>query len=186
MSDQEPDLRKYFSAEHRVPQPDLTPDALSNIDDLGTIGESILRASGFYTRIVSAGRRALARNPAETCILIVEDEEGTGNVIEAVLKKVGYLTCRARNRAEIAAGLAQEPRPDLVLLDVMLPDVDGFEVLNRIRQHPALKHTAVVMLTSRAGPEDIARGLSLGADGYLSKPVLPSTLVDAIRTVTAV
>jgi len=71
--------------------------------------------------------------------------------------------------------------PDLVLLDVLLPDVNGFDVLNRIRQHAALRQLPVLMLTSLSDRMNIAKGLGLGADGYLTKPAQPSTLIDAIQ-----
>jgi putative two-component system response regulator len=106
-------------------------------------------------------------------------------LIEAVLHKFGYPTRRARNREEIARGLAAKPTPNLVLLDVMLPDVNGFDVLNRMRQHSALKDIPVLMLTSLSERKDITRGLALGASGYLTKPALPSTLIDAVQAIVA-
>jgi CheY-like chemotaxis protein len=175
------DFTKHFSAEQRVPEPDHNAEALRRIDALGTIGEASLKTSGFYARVVSAERRVRPRAPAETLVLIVEDDQTTGTVIGAVLQKFGYRTRHARNRAEIGAALAAKPMPDLVLLDVLLPDVNGFDVLNRIRQHAAVKHLPVLMLTSLSDRKDIAKGLSLGADGYLTKPAQPSTLIDAIQ-----
>ena len=83
----------------------------------------------------------------------------------------------------IAKAFGEMPLPDLILLDVMLPDINGFDVLNRIRRHAAIQAVPVIMLTSRSETADIARGLSLGADAYLTKPVLPSTLIDAVQAV---
>ena len=65
----------------------------------------------------------------------------------------------------------------------MLPDTNGFDVLNRIRQHPALKNLPVMMLTALGERKDVTRGLMLGANGYITKPVLPSALLEAIETV---
>ncbi|HXM81453.1 MAG TPA: response regulator [Burkholderiales bacterium] len=177
------DFTKHFSAGHRVPEPDHNAEALRRIDALGMIGEASLKTSGFYARVVSAQRRGRARAPGETVVLIVEDDQTTGTVIEAVLQKFGYRTRHARNRAEIGAGLAAKPMPDLVLLDVLLPDVNGFDVLNRIRQHAAVQHLPVLMLTSLSDRMDIAKGLGLGADGYLTKPAQPSTLIEAIQAI---
>ena len=175
------DFTRHFSADYPVPEPDHNAEALRRIDALGMIGEASLKTSGFYARVVSAERRGRPRAPGETLVLIVEDDQTTGAVIEAVLQKFGYRTRHARNRVEIGAGLAEKPMPDLVLLDVLLPDVNGFDVLNRIRQHGAVKHLPVLMLTSLSDRKDIAKGLGLGADGYLTKPAQPSTLVDAIQ-----
>jgi len=177
------DFTRHFSADHPVPEPDHNAEALRRIDALGMIGEASLKTSGFYARVVSAERRARPRTPGETVVLVVEDDQTTGAVIEAALQKFGYRTRHARNRSEIGAGLAAKPMPDLVLLDVLLPDVNGFDVLNRIRQHAAVKHLPVLMLTSLSDRKDIAKGLGLGADGYLTKPAQPSTLIDAIQAI---
>jgi two-component system, OmpR family, response regulator len=158
---------------------------LRRIDALGMIGEASLKTSGFYARVVSVERRGRPRTPGETVVLVVEDDQTTGAVIEAVLRKFGYRTRHARNRAEIGAGLAAKPMPDLILLDVLLPDVNGFDVLNRIRQHAAVRHLPVLMLTSLSDRNDIAKGLGLGADGYLTKPAQPSTLIEAIQALVS-
>jgi DNA-binding response OmpR family regulator len=67
----------------------------------------------------------------------------------------------------------------------MLPDVNGFDVLNRMRQHATLKDIPVLMLTSLSERKDITRGLALGANGYVTKPALPSTLIDAVQAIVA-
>ena len=82
-------------------------------------------------------------------------------------------------------GLGGKPYPHLVLLDVMLPDANGFDVLNRIRQHPVLQNTPVLMVTSLGEREDVVRGLTLGASGYITKPVKPSVLMQAVESVLA-
>lgn len=179
------DFTTLFSAEYKVPEPNQSVEALRHIDELGSIGEAKLKSSGFYARIITASPPGRARAPAETFVLIVEDDQTTGLLIETVLHKFGYPTRRARNRAEIARGLAAKPTPNLVLLDVMLPDVNGFDVLNRMRQHAALKDIPVLMLTSLSERKDITRGLALGANGYVTKPALPSTLIDAVQAIVA-
>jgi two-component system OmpR family response regulator len=104
-------------------------------------------------------------------------------VIVAVLAKHGFKTRAATNLQGILKGVNARPRPDAILLDVMLPDANGFAVLERVRRHPELGGTAVVMLTSLSEPSDVAKGLALGANGYLSKPARPQVLVAAIRDV---
>jgi CheY-like chemotaxis protein len=179
------DFTEYFSDDYTVVEPTPSPQAVRSLDELGTIGEAKLKSHGFYTRIISAAPAGRARAPGETLVLIVEDDALTGDLIETVLRTMGYPTRRARDRAEIARGLAAKPMPDLVLLDVELPDVNGFDVLNRIRQHAALKDIPVVMLTAASDHKDIGRGLMLGANGYITKPALPSTLIDAVQAIVA-
>lgn len=179
------DFTKHFSADHPVAEPQPSPEVLRGIDELGTIGEAQLKSTGFYTRIVSAAPAGRPRAPGETLVLVVEDNDTTAMVIEAALHKMGYPTRRARNRDEIARALGAQPMPNLVLLDVLLPDVNGFEVLSRIRQHAALQDMPVLMLTSLSERKDITKGLLLGANGYITKPALPSTLIDAVQAIVA-
>ena len=79
--------------------------------------------------------------------------------------------------------LAHQPAADLVLLDVVLPDGNGFEILAGMRRHARFSLMPVIMLTALTGAEDIRRGLELGADGYITKPYSKEILVDTIRQV---
>jgi CheY-like chemotaxis protein len=178
------DFTRHFSAQYTVPEPKASAEAARDIDQLGLIGANALKDKGYFTRIVvetGKPRRKLL-DPSKTRVLIVEDDDGTALVIEKALHSYGLQTKRARNRLEIAEALAK-PFPHLVLLDVMLPDANGFDVLNRIRQHPALETLPVMMLTSLGDRKDVTRGLMLGANGYITKPVPPSTLLEAIEAV---
>ena len=98
----------------------------------------------------------------------------------------GYMVRVARSAVEFAGDLGANSRPDIVLLDVMLPDGDGFNILAKIRNHPKLATMPVVMLTAKTDPGDIRRGLELGADAYVTKPYSKNVLDDAIRQVLRV
>jgi len=89
----------------------------------------------------------------------------------------------AANRAEILDAFRQPPLPDLVLLDVTLPDANGFDILAKMRQHPALKTVPVIMLTAEATREAVLKGLLAGADGYVTKPFEPEVLTTAVNAV---
>jgi two-component system OmpR family response regulator len=91
----------------------------------------------------------------------------------------------ALKRDDIAIGLRQ-PLPDLILLDVNLPDVNGFDILAKMRQHPVLKIIPVVMLTAEATRESVLKGLQGGADGYVTKPFEPDLLVNAVKAVLGI
>jgi len=96
----------------------------------------------------------------------------------------GYQVRVARSAAELLAELRkQQPPPEIMLLDVMLPDGDGFDILAKIRSHRGFATLPVVMLTAKTKAEDIRRGLALGADAYVTKPYSKSVLADAIRQV---
>lgn len=112
-------------------------------------------------------------------ILIIEDEEGIIHLISLYLKDAGYDVAVAMDGAD---GLALHARthPDLVILDIMLPAIDGFEVCRRIRQW---SKTPILMLTARNSEDDRIQGLDLGADDYLVKPFSPRELVSRVRAI---
>jgi len=112
-------------------------------------------------------------------ILIIEDEEGIVHLLKLYLKDAGYEIIAARDGAD---GLALHAReyPDLVILDIMLPAIDGFEVCRRIR---SWSKTPILMLTARGDVEDRISGLDLGADDYLVKPFSPRELLSRVRAI---
>ena len=181
------DLSGHFNPTYTVPEPQVSDADLRDIDNLGQIGAAALRDHGYFTRIVTGDAKPARRllNPQSVRVLIDEDDENVGDLIEVVLHNYGCQTLRARNRREIVEGLGGKPYPHLVLLDVMLPDANGFDVLNRIRQHPQLEKIPVLMVTSLGEREDVVRGLTLGATGYLTKPIKPSVLMQAVESVVA-
>ena len=95
----------------------------------------------------------------------------------------GFDTRVAANRAEVLEALRRAPVPDLVLLDVMLPDADGFNILEKLHAHPAFREVAVIMLTAKATRESVLRGLSGGAAGYITKPFEVDVLMKAVHAV---
>lgn len=143
-----------------------------------------LKTAHFYVRIarnrgVPRARVAGARMSA----LIVDDEPQLAKFLGHFLTFEGFDVRVAGCRAEVVAELRKQPVPDLILLDVMLPDADGFDILLRIRAHPALKDVPVIMLTAKATREAVLKGLAGGADGYITKPVETEYLLQAVRTV---
>lgn len=112
-------------------------------------------------------------------ILVVEDEAKLARVLEAYLREAGFQTERA-DTGPRAVELFRRCRPDLVLLDVLLPELDGLEVLKSIRAEGA---TPVIMLTARVEEFDTVLGLELGADDYIPKPFRPREVVARIRAV---
>jgi two-component system OmpR family response regulator len=114
---------------------------------------------------------------------VVEDEPMLAKFIQSYLAFEGFRVRLAGNRAEVVAEFRKTPIPNLILLDVMLPDADGFDILLRLRQYPALKNVPVIMLTGKSTREAVIKGLASGADGYVTKPFEADTLMRAVRTV---
>ena len=117
----------------------------------------------------------------ELLALVVEDEPVTRRFIRTSLLKDGFKVIEAESGEEALGLFDQAPSPNVVLLDIGLPGLDGFEVCRKIREKRA--DTAILMITARADPEDKITGLDLGADDYLVKPFNPGELVARIRAV---
>lgn len=122
----------------------------------------------------------LERPMAKPTILVVDDEEDIRELVELNLRREGYnvLTCETGEQA-----LAQATRngPDLVVLDLMLPGMDGLDVCKRLKGDPATRKMPVVMLTAKGEEADIVAGLELGADDYVTKPFSGKVLVARVR-----
>jgi len=121
----------------------------------------------------------MASAPAKK-ILIVEDERDILQLVKLYLEKEGF---RAVTAATGAEGLksAKQDQPDLVILDLMLPEIDGLEVCKRLRSSPETAMLPIIMLTAKAEESDTVIGLELGADDYVTKPFSPKTLVARVK-----
>ena len=116
-------------------------------------------------------------------ILVVEDDSTIRTILEMALLGAGFRHVSSAARGDDGLAEARATVPDLVLLDVMLPGLDGFTVCRRIRETQALASTRVVMLTARTQSEDIVRGLECGADDYVTKPFDRAVLLARVRAV---
>ncbi len=113
-------------------------------------------------------------------ILCVDDEQDILDILMYNLKKEGYTVLTAAN-GEAALTLAEKTRPDLILLDIMMPGIDGFEVCKSVRNNPAIKDTPVIFLTAKADEMDEILGLEFGADDYITKPFSPRKIVTKVK-----
>jgi DNA-binding response OmpR family regulator len=117
-------------------------------------------------------------------VLIAEDEPNIVLSLEFLLGGAGHDVTVASNGAD-ALDLAESVRPDLLVLDVMLPGVDGFEVCRRIRGNPATRDTRILMLTARGRQSEIDKGMAAGANAYMTKPFATRELLDAVAHLLA-
>ena len=117
---------------------------------------------------------------AKQKILIVEDEESLLKLESILLTSKGY-DVRGVSNGQLALDSIEEERPDLVLLDIMLPEIDGFEVCQRIKDNPETKDIPVIMLTAKKSREDMARGEKVGADWYITKPFKSAMVIETIQ-----
>jgi two-component system OmpR family response regulator len=189
--------RKYISANELSdniidPGDFFIPDKTSTA--IPEVGEQVhaqidadaefLRQNGYYVSLVRKSAAQPGRAEGQKLsVLVIEDDPEILKLLQIFLKLEGFETRIASNRAEIVAAFRTPPLPDLVLLDIRLPDTNGFDVLARIRQYPAMKTLPVIMLTAEATREAVLKGLVGGADGFVTKPFQIDRLVKAVKTV---
>ncbi len=113
-------------------------------------------------------------------VLVVEDEPENQLAIQVILTVEGFEVVSVED-GRLALRTAKEQRPDLILLDVMMPEINGFEVLAQLRQDEATKSIPVIMLTALAQRSDVAKAVEAGVDGYVAKPFEPDDLIERIR-----
>ena len=114
-------------------------------------------------------------------VLIVDDDPSLALLAQLALERAGFKVRLAADGPLALEALAKDPLPGLVLLDVMLPKLDGFEVLRRIRADARTKDLPVIMVTSFSRDQDVARGRKLGANDYIVKPLMDSDFLKRVR-----
>lgn len=112
-------------------------------------------------------------------ILVADDEPNIVISLEYLMKREGYTVLVARDGQEVLDTIARD-KPDLVLLDVMMPKKSGFEVCQAVRANEELQATKILMLTAKGRDTDVAKGLALGADAYMTKPFSTRELVQKV------
>jgi two-component system cell cycle response regulator DivK len=117
---------------------------------------------------------------SEQTILIVEDSELNRRLVEAVLKPHGYRLVAAED-GETGVRLARKEQPDLILMDILLPGIDGYEATRRLRADPETQDLTIVALTASASSEEQEQALAAGCDGYIPKPIDTRAFPEEIR-----
>ena len=117
----------------------------------------------------------------EKTVLIVDDERNIMVSLKHLMSKAGYNVLQASD-GEQALEVVRASSPDLLILDVMIPKRDGYDVCQTIRSDPALKHVRIIMVTAKGQEVEIEKGLALGADAYLTKPFSTKALVAKVRS----
>jgi len=146
-------------------------------------GATLLRSGSFLADERIANLPPLAKAPAETVILLVEDDPDQLALAELRLTMAGYQVRSVDRAKALSRALREQARPDLLLLDVLLPDGNGFEILALLRGYPEFATLPIVLLTVKAELADIRKGLALGADGYITKPYSKNQLAEVIGRV---
>jgi len=113
-------------------------------------------------------------------IVVIDDDHELLKLIALLLRRIGAESRTFFDGRE-ALNYLQNDIPDLIVLDLMLPDVDGFEILHQLRSQSAFDEVPIIILSAKADPSSIRRGLDDGADGYVTKPYVANSLIDRVR-----
>ena len=146
-------------------------------------GATLVREGCYLADERVANLPPLGKPRRATLIQLVEDDVDQSELAQLRLRMAGYEVRVAASAKALSKSLREEARPDLILLDAMLPDGDGFDILGKLRARPEFALLPIVLLTSRAELDDIRNGLKLGADGYITKPYSKNVLTELIGRV---
>lgn len=177
------DFTAYFSTPPPGAAEVLAEDAGKLEKDAKAADSALTRSGAFFHQERLKNRTPSTKKPEDTVVLIVEDDPDQMALADLRVSMAGYRVRVARRAAELLEQLKKDPRLDILLLDIELPDGDGFDILAKFRRHPGFALLPIVMLTSKDKVTDIKKGLSLGADGYVTKPYSKSILIDAVSKV---
>lgn len=161
-------MRQSFVSKQKPPQPHADPSAPPSA-----------------AKAASAGRGATHAGAAAREAVVVEDDADIGKLLEFILEREGFEVTLCSDGRGGAARLASHDIPSLVILDVMLPYVNGYELLAIVRKSPDWKRVPVLMLTSKSRESDIVRALDAGANDYVTKPFQPAELLARVRRLMA-
>ena len=141
-----------------------------------------LRDAGAYLSLDRLRRRRpLGKPPADTVVLVVEDDPDQLALADLRMTMAGYQVRVADSVNAFLQSMFDDGAPDVLLLDIELPDGSGLDVLSRLRRHKVLSDLPIILLTAKSDPAEIGRGLALGADGYVTKPYTKNIVADAVR-----
>jgi two-component system OmpR family response regulator len=181
------DVIDFFAGQSSAPKAggaESDEDAARRLREEAKSFTAMLQLRGYAVRIArQVGETVRPASGDAYSVLYVDDTPTLTSAVCKFLELEGFVPHRAANREQVVAELRRAPPPDLILLDVDLPDISGFDILLRVRGHPALKHMPIIMVTGKTTREDVMRALVAGANGYITKPFEMDALMNAIKAV---
>ena len=145
-----------------------------------------LKQAGYFVNIISrSGKPIPPRSGNQYSILIIDGDQANALVLARALVVAQFDVRSASREHEIMAELSKAP-PDLILMDVVLPDLVGIEVLAKLREHPVFKSVPVIVVTAQAQHDDVVAALVYGANGFMTKPVQPDALLDGVKSILGI
>jgi len=180
-------MEKLVRAGYIVPAADVSSAGIDPGDFFSTADQGLasLKKNGYFVCIAQAAAPRKIVKDEKLSLLVVEDDEQLAKLVRTYFKMEGFETRIAGSRAALEAAL-RDAKPSVVLLDVMLPDADGLDLLAAMRRHPAVKEVPIVMMTAKSTRESVLQGIRRGANGYVTKPFNVDVLLKAVKSVLGV
>jgi PleD family two-component response regulator len=142
-----------------------------------------LKQAGYFVNIISrSGNPIPPRSGNKYSVLIIDGDQANALILARALV-LAQFDVRSASRENEILGELSKPPPDLILMDVVLPDLVGIEILAKLREHPVFKSVPVIVVTAQAQHDDVVAALVYGANGFMTKPVQPETLLDSVKSV---
>lgn len=180
------DFSSYIAPDPAAAREQREEDFAARIEEAQRI-MALMKEQGYAVRIARQARSAAKPSSGGAyCVLVVEDEPALAANMQKFLELEGFVPRVAANGDELAAELRKPPLPDLILLDVLMSGPSGFDILQRLRGHPALKQIPVIMVTVMSAREDVMRALAADANGYITKPFTQDVLMKSIKAVLGI
>jgi len=144
-----------------------------------------LKTAGFHVNIINRPENRIAPQAGgdKHTILLIDGDDSNGLIMTRALLLAKFDTRTAGKREEIIKELNKKPPADAIVMDVVLPDVGGLELLSRLREHPHYKTTPIIVAAQAKDRDDVVGALSHGATGYMSKPFRPEALIQGVKAV---
>jgi PleD family two-component response regulator len=172
-----------FAAFMNRPPPTPTAKQRQDAEQATLTSMRALKQSGYFVNIISrAGKRIPPRSGETYSILIIDGDQANTLLLARELMLAKFNVRSASREDDIMAELSKPP-PDLILMDVALPELVGIEILAKLREHPVFKSVPVIVVTTQAQHDDVVAALVYGANGFMTKPVKPESLLDGVKSV---
>lgn len=140
------------------------------------------KKAGYYVHIINRSEKRIAPHGGgdKHTVLIIDADQSNALVVARALMLAKFETRAAARQDEIIEQLNKQPPADVIVMDMVLPDVIGLELLGRLREHPVYKSVPVIVMAAKVEHDDVVAALAYGASGYMTKPFKPETLVDSV------
>jgi CheY-like chemotaxis protein len=140
------------------------------------------KKAGYYVHIINRSDKRIAPHGGgeQYTVLIIDADQANALVVARALMLAKFETRAAARQDEIIEQLNKQPAADVIVMDMVLPDVIGLELLGRLREHPVYKSVPIIVMTAKVEHDDVVAALAYGASGYMTKPFKPEALVDSV------